>query len=499
MSEKDEFDLEFDEEFLKGVDTEEELYYSQCEPLSKDQQVATKRRRLESPPEPCRPTHNLSSRKHHILTIFSSSSNSPVKSLALATLRTSPLPTEIFKTPQRSPSVIPRSSSTVKTLLHKSKNSTITRTSDLLKKTLVRKFPGPAGLLPDAVNPSNSPESLKPYLSLFDEHDSTTTSRSSPEKLNDFCTQDTKKSFLEGAWLRMMDSLPTDFLQGYDIASIKGTSTKRIPRLAVVIQKIDQAGGNPRVILKDLSGSIEGMMHRDLAINHPNILHSGIVLLLQDVGILSSKKTFIRTRTVMFSTDNLVGAFSEKGIVVRTPLLDAISSGNYEKVKSKVASKSTKRIRQWGEQLRIEMNSSQEKMEFSLRNRDGPIAELIDQPGKFINSSVLCGDLNRSVSVELSRKVEVDGSSCKDFCEEDFNFEDDLFNEIDVSQFDDAKGSQDKGSVIEAVAVIEHGVGGEEEEGGIGDDLLNSDTDTDDEYLSQIDLETIANNASLNN
>ncbi|XP_015115848.1 uncharacterized protein C17orf53 [Diachasma alloeum] len=533
MSEKDEFDLEFDEEFLKEVDDSEELYYTQ----KSHDEVPSKRRRLESPPPPRQANQPLSTRKHHLITIFTdktpskplkdsaqtpkTSSKPSGKALALAAL------TSVRRTPQRFPSDSPHRK--ILQSLQENPNSPRSRqtSAEMLKKTLVRKFPGPAGLLPDDIDPSAPPESLKTYLGLFDENDSNVT-KTSPEKMNEFCTQETKKIFLEGAWMRMMDNLPPNFLDGYDIASIKDSDTERVPRLAVVIQRIDQSSGNPRVTLKDISGTMEGMMHRDLAINYPNILHSGVVLLLQDVGILSTKKTFVKTRTIIFSTDNLIAAFSEKDVVVRTPFLDAISGGNYEEMKrEKAAARNvkgvTKRMRKWGEELRDDkVDSSQEKMELSqgVGNKGLIDQSSTEEPKKLITGST--SELDEASSKEPIVKEdrrELDKSQeCDDFCDEDFNFEDDLFNQIDTSQFDVAKSREDEGRerrAIETVAVIEHR-GAEEDikeeqkeevsglercgeiSSGFGDDLLN-DTDSEDEYLSQIDLDAITKSASLSN
>ncbi|XP_063984689.1 uncharacterized protein LOC135166417 [Diachasmimorpha longicaudata] len=515
MSEKDEFDFEFDEEFLKEVDASEDLYYTQ----KPHDDVPSKRRRLEAPTEPRQSNQPLSTRKHNLINIFSD--KSPPRSPKTIP-KPSPKPPPFFALPRtpRSPRKFSIDSPNRK-ILQENPNPPRNRSPsvDILKKTLVRKFPGPAGLLPDNIDPSAPPESLKTYLCL-DENDTNVTN-TSPEKMNEFCTQETKKIFLEGAWMRMMDSLPGNFLDGYDIASIKDSDAERVPRLAVLIQKIDQSSGNPRVTLKDISGTMEGMMHRDLAINYPNILHSGVVLLLQDVGILSTKKTFVKSRTIIFSTDNLIAAFSEKDVVVRTPFLDAITRGNYDQVKRQRAAardvRGTRSKKKWGERLDDKVDSSQEKMELSQGLRDEKSIDKLNtqEPKALISERIASNDASAKVSnVNEDRREPSKLQSCDDFCDEDFNFEDDLFNQIDTSQFDDTGGHRDegRGAVIETVAVIENreedSREGKKETGGLegfrdmssgfGDDLLN-DTDSDDEYLSQIDLDAITKNASLNN
>ncbi|KAH0547337.1 uncharacterized protein LOC123269987 [Cotesia glomerata] len=184
-------------------------------------------------------------------------------------------------------------------------------------KTLVRKFPGPAGLLSFSAAKKNQSLSKALNDNLNDDSDE-------GRAESRFCSQDTKKLFTDGAWRLMMNELPQDYLTGKDISSIKNLGrSKKISILAGIIEKIDWSAANPRVTLKDISDSIEGMMHKDIFARYSNVLQPGVVVLLRDVGILNLRgsKASLTTSILFISPISIVAAYNDKSRLITTPEL----------------------------------------------------------------------------------------------------------------------------------------------------------------------------------
>ncbi|XP_076756337.1 uncharacterized protein LOC143426635 [Xylocopa sonorina] len=192
--------------------------------------------------------------------------------------------------------------------------------------TLVRKFPGPAGLLPDDID-CNIP--CIPYLNNLEE--SEMNEKADANKLPEYCSQNTKNLFTEGAWQLMLDDLPHNFLKGHDIATIKQTATLngfnsiKVKFLAGIIEHIDYSHDNPPIILKDFTDSIQGIIHRDIPIKYPGLLESNVVILLHDVGLLRISGTFVSNKyQVLISPSNLLAIYTNKGTVEHIRYIESI-------------------------------------------------------------------------------------------------------------------------------------------------------------------------------
>ncbi|KAJ8686409.1 hypothetical protein QAD02_022203 [Eretmocerus hayati] len=189
-----------------------------------------------------------------------------------------------------------------------------------LKQAVVRRFPGPAGLLPDDLNESEVVE-----LDSVDE-----SRNDSDNKYSEVCSQNTKNLFTTGAWQLMTDDLPADF-ELYDIASIKEhalestLSFKKVPYLAGIIQSIDYKPNDPHVVLKDLSGDVEAVIHHSICKLYPEALGVNIVVLLKNVGIFKTSKDHL---FVIITHNNVVSMYSDEARLVETPLLQDLSNSN---------------------------------------------------------------------------------------------------------------------------------------------------------------------------
>lgn len=195
------------------------------------------------------------------------------------------------------------------------------------KMTLVRKFPGPAGLLPDDID---SNVACVSYLKNLEETE--VRENKEPVDLPKYCSQNTTNLFTEGAWQSMLNDLPRDFLNGYDIASVNrkaaqdGSSNIKVKFLAGIVEQIDFNYENPPIILKDFTDSIRGIVHKDIPLKYPGLLDSNVVLLLRDVSLLKTSSTFALTNKyqILISPSSLLAIYDGKGKTQRTEYIESI-------------------------------------------------------------------------------------------------------------------------------------------------------------------------------
>lgn len=308
-------------------------------------------------------------------------------------------------------------------------------------KTLVRKFPGPAGLLSFSAAKKNQSLSKALHDNLNDDSDEgRAESRFS-------CSQDTKKLFTDGAWRLMMNELPQDYLTGKDISSIKNLGrSKKIPVLAGIIDKIDWSAANPRVTLKDISDSIEGMMHKDIFARYPNILQPGVVVLLRDVGILNLRgsKASLTTSILFISPISIVAAYNDKSRLITTPELTKL-------MEQDLGTQVSQRI----------PDTLMDMSDFELDDNLFEGFAVQREP-----SSV-----QDNLSQELARTEEIPGST----------FGDHLLNDSDDEMMSQMQLSPERNDVMANNA------------NGRADAYEDTFGDSDDELLSQLDMDAVVN------
>ncbi|XP_044744086.1 probable serine/threonine-protein kinase DDB_G0276461 [Chrysoperla carnea] len=157
-----------------------------------------------------------------------------------------------------------------------------------------RKFPGPAGLLPE-INSVKETTKLK----LPDLEDETV---SNITILVPICSQNSDNLFTKGPWQQMLNDYgrpTTDSLPGkYTISWLKSTANVRqliqqkSPFLAAIIDSIND---NFNVKLKDQTGEIDGVIEKEVWDSYGDVLNVGSVLVLRQVGVLtfSAKKHYL--------------------------------------------------------------------------------------------------------------------------------------------------------------------------------------------------------------
>ncbi|XP_011503343.1 PREDICTED: uncharacterized protein LOC105366550, partial [Ceratosolen solmsi marchali] len=176
--------------------------------------------------------------------------------------------------------------------------------------TVVRKFPGPAGLL--FKDNDECEQRDRNYVDESNKNISTIV-----------CSQNTKNLFHTGAWQLMMDDMPSN-CELFNIANIKDKAIefskilKKIPYLAGIIEYINYKPNNPHIIIKDLSGQIDACIHHTICKIYPNMLGTNTVILLKDVRLIVTSKKYV---CIIISIKNLVSIYSDHLRLVQTNLL----------------------------------------------------------------------------------------------------------------------------------------------------------------------------------
>ncbi|XP_075703166.1 homologous recombination OB-fold protein [Rhinoderma darwinii] len=158
-----------------------------------------------------------------------------------------------------------------------------------------RRFPGPAGLLPQ----QGSDRGLDEIL-VSTPH---TPSHGARAKLHSkegvSSQQPMEEQFIRGPWATMKAELSLDendpvcFLRTYSVvmvlrkAALKQLPRNKVPRMAVTLKTLTPANGDASAVFRDPTGDIQGTVHHLLLEERESELKIGSVLLLQQVGVFS--------------------------------------------------------------------------------------------------------------------------------------------------------------------------------------------------------------------
>ncbi|KAJ1072407.1 hypothetical protein K5549_020540, partial [Capra hircus] len=173
-------------------------------------------------------------------------------------------------------------------------------------RTKMRRFPGPAGLLPHQVSDSFAlARARAPQAALLAV---VTSSQASVEE-----------DFGRGPWLTMKSTLglderdPACFLCTYSIimvlrkAALKQLPGNKVPNMAVMIKSLTRSAMDASVVFKDPTGEMQGTVHRLLLETRQNELKPGSVLLLKQIGVFSPS---LRNHYLNVTPNNLVRVYS---------------------------------------------------------------------------------------------------------------------------------------------------------------------------------------------
>ncbi|XP_067869387.1 homologous recombination OB-fold protein [Heterodontus francisci] len=157
-----------------------------------------------------------------------------------------------------------------------------------------RRFPGPAGILPQQHLGKNL-DSVLISAPQMPAHGAVP--KLQPQEVPS--SQQSDDDFGRGPWTAMKAELSIDeedadcFLRSYSIimvlrkAALKQLPKGKVPNMAVLVKSLMRTNTDASAIFKDPSGEMQGTIHRQLLVEQPNNLKVGTVLLLKQVGVFS--------------------------------------------------------------------------------------------------------------------------------------------------------------------------------------------------------------------
>ncbi|XP_014873769.1 uncharacterized protein C17orf53 homolog [Poecilia latipinna] len=186
-----------------------------------------------------------------------------------------------------------------------------------------RRFPGPAGLLPQQPQGQNLDEIVVSVPN--------TPSHGAVARLPSQCSssQSEEEEFSGCAWAAMKAEMGLDernlscFLHTYSVvmvlrkAALKQLPRNKVPNMAVLLKSIIHTNADAKAVFKDPTGEIQGTVHRRLLEERCEELKAGAVLLLKQVGVFSPSH---RNHYLNVTPNNLLRIYSPAGVSLSTQL-----------------------------------------------------------------------------------------------------------------------------------------------------------------------------------
>ncbi|XP_039291042.1 uncharacterized protein LOC111051853 [Nilaparvata lugens] len=194
-----------------------------------------------------------------------------------------------------------------------------------------RKFPGPAGILPERKNIS--------FVADNDESND----ECDPSMLEVSSQGVASQSVLnDEPWQRLvadLDSHPPQvqqFLSSWTVAAVKRKASARmlpghkVPYLAAILHSVQCSSPDPFLTLRDSTGEISGTLHRDVWQQFGDDIIVGSVLVLINVGLLSVG-TAPRRHYLNITENNLASIYSARHGDVRLTTFKCMTSADFIK------------------------------------------------------------------------------------------------------------------------------------------------------------------------
>ncbi|XP_048416694.1 uncharacterized protein hrob isoform X1 [Stegostoma tigrinum] len=179
-----------------------------------------------------------------------------------------------------------------------------------------RRFPGPAGILPQQHLGKNLDDVLI--------SDPQTPTHGAVPKLRPqevpSSQQSVEDDFGRGPWATMKAELRLDeedadcFLRSYSIvmvlrkAALKQLPKGKVPKMAVLVKSLIRTNTDASAVFKDPSGEMQGTIHRQLLVEQLNNLKVGTVLLLKQVGVFSPS---LRNHYLNITASNVIRIYPQ--------------------------------------------------------------------------------------------------------------------------------------------------------------------------------------------
>uniref|UniRef100_A0A8D0H6I3 Homologous recombination factor with OB-fold n=1 Tax=Sphenodon punctatus TaxID=8508 RepID=A0A8D0H6I3_SPHPU len=174
-------------------------------------------------------------------------------------------------------------------------NKTPSPSARVPSRVKTRRFPGPAGILPQQLGGKNLDEILisTPQIPA---HGALAKLRTEGVTSSQ---QPVEEDFGRGPWVAMKTELglderdPSCFLRTYSVvmvlrkAVLKQLPKNKVPKMAVMIRSLTRTSTDAGAVFKDLTGEIQGTVHHLLLEENQSELKAGSVLLLKQVSVFS--------------------------------------------------------------------------------------------------------------------------------------------------------------------------------------------------------------------
>ncbi|XP_039975356.1 homologous recombination OB-fold protein isoform X2 [Xiphias gladius] len=180
-----------------------------------------------------------------------------------------------------------------------------------------RRFPGPAGLLPQQPQ-GQSLDDIVVSVSHAPAHGAVARLPSQGSS-----SQTEEDEFSGGAWAAMKAEMgldernPSCFLHSYSVvmvlrkAVLKQLAKNKVPNMAVLLKSIIHTHADAKAVFKDPTGEIQGTVHRRLLEDRAEELKVGAVLLLKQVGVFSPSH---RNHYLNVTPNNLLRIYAPDGV-----------------------------------------------------------------------------------------------------------------------------------------------------------------------------------------
>ncbi|XP_074551971.1 homologous recombination OB-fold protein [Halichoeres trimaculatus] len=190
-----------------------------------------------------------------------------------------------------------------------------------------RRFPGPAGFLPQQPQ-GQSLDEIVVSVPVAPAHGAAARLPSQGSS-----SQSDEDDFSGGAWAAMKAEMgldernPSCFLHSYSIvmvlrkAVLKQLARNKVPNMAVLLKSIVHTHGDAKAVFKDLTGEIQGTVHRRLLEDRLEELKVGSVLLLKQVGVFSPSH---RNHYLNVTANNLLRIYAPDGLSLSTTQLPPV-------------------------------------------------------------------------------------------------------------------------------------------------------------------------------
>ncbi|XP_029364653.1 uncharacterized protein C17orf53 homolog [Echeneis naucrates] len=186
-----------------------------------------------------------------------------------------------------------------------------------LQRPRTRRFPGPAGVLPQQPQGQRLddivvPAPHTPAHSVMARQASQASS-----------SQTEEDEFSSGAWAVMKAEMgldernPSCFLHSYSVvmvlrkAALKQLVKNKVPNMAVLLKSIIHTHNDAKAVFKDPTGEMQGTLHRRLLEDRAEELKVGAILLLKQVGVFSPSH---RNHYLNVTPNNLLRVYSPDGV-----------------------------------------------------------------------------------------------------------------------------------------------------------------------------------------